>query len=274
MVLERAGAPHHAQLRADRSGPGRSRPTPGHGVGLLLPLRPRANRPEAVSRPHRSPLPERYALGGACRGPGRVRGQPSRVVRRPGCVAPWPAAARRARRKWPVTSSEGSPPAGESPTVLRVASVRAGHLFLVLGFLSSQGCGSDSPPAATTATTEATTTTSTTSPCDATTQEAIETFGTVFDRLDADPQAVTSTGDDLKTIFRSLGVDVGRNCGQARAGESLSAVITYIAGEATRRQPITAEVIEGALSELCTSSKDPGLNVTLTRQAQAACAIG
>jgi hypothetical protein len=133
--------------------------------------------------------------------------------------------------------------------------------------------GDTSSTTAAPATSIATTTTTTEAPtttldgCEEATSEAISTFGVIFDRIDADPAAVSSDTSLVQEIGFELGQLVGTECGGARSGAALSAMLVYFADEATTRPFITAGFISGLLEGICS---DPP--VELTVQGRAACA--
>jgi ABC-type glycerol-3-phosphate transport system substrate-binding protein len=154
--------------------------------------------------------------------------------------------------------------------------------LLAAGMILLAACGGDgevssiSPSttvASTSTTTQATTTTTTLAPtttsdlCAEAIADNIETLGVVFDRIDADPQAIATAGADLGDVFTELGTRVARDCGAARGGEAFSEMLVYLAHEATHRSGNTAAFIGGMLDSFC---GDPPAELTV--QGQAACA--
>lgn len=95
-----------------------------------------------------------------------------------------------------------------------------------------------------------------------------EAFDLIVDRIEADPEAVLDSGDEINELGFDLGELLGAECGLSRIGEALSQLLVHFANEATTREPMAKAFINGLLENVCPWATD---NYELTVQGKAAC---
>ena len=107
------------------------------------------------------------------------------------------------------------------------------------------------PPTTTTTTTEPPTTTL--DPCSAGTAQGIALFDETFDLYDSDPSQMLNLATVSETVG-TIATLISNDCDFEGAGESLSAVIVYLAGQAAVRKPPTVAFIADFLPGVCESA--------------------
>ncbi len=144
---------------------------------------------------------------------------------------------------------------------------------IVVGFvLIVSACASTdtdvAAPVSTTVTTVVASTTTTTLPpttvppttiaavdkrCEGTTESVLGSFVQVLDDADNNPELAAGGPSSFATVFEEMGTLIAADCGFARAGEPLSAVVLFLVDEVDTRPPLTQTLINDILGFLCNS---------------------